>query len=466
MTPPKSKKKDIKLQFYAIKLYLSKLAEKYKSRQYDEVFLEKDFSFLQDVREIIKHINIQNDTLDQILTSMTKSVQRMAFLDKIDPVLKRIIVEDTLVLFAQFMNFIEDIIKNEDRVMETFDRFRKIEQEIDIKSRSLTRYGFDKELASTLDNLKIKKHKELSMIIFDMNNLKTLNETYGHQTGAESILKFGKILREELRAQWIKYLLSNYFGWDEWFLCLIDVNKKNSESFVKKVFQTLHSNIYKIRDFDIKISACAGITHYHPTKNTLGDMWPKRLINITDVLVLQSKVRKNRNKTGNAYKVLNISSITPEELAKLTKNIQTLPSKLNRETLDKKKLVELFEIRKKQNEKIMRARTLGSKKILRYNIDTVNEIISQKIVESITKTLNESKTNTLERISHISKKAIRMTMKEIEKNMSCAEIDWDLKEKIADKIVKSPEFNNYYKAEMESVYDNDIFRLEKRMRKK
>jgi|GEM_PF-5529366 len=201
MTPPKSKKKDIKLQFYAIKLYLSKLAEKYKSRQYDEVFLEKDFSFLQDVREIIKHINIQNDTLDQILTSMTKSVQRMAFLDKIDPVLKRIIVEDTLVLFAQFMNFIEDIIKNEDRVMETFDRFRKIEQEIDIKSRSLTRYGFDKELASTLDNLKIKKHKELSMIIFDMNNLKTLNETYGHQTGAESILKFGKILREELRAQ-------------------------------------------------------------------------------------------------------------------------------------------------------------------------------------------------------------------------------------------------------------------------
>gem|GEM_PF-6156530 len=50
------------------------------------------------------------------------------------------------------------------------------------------------------------------------------------------------------------------------------MNKKNSESFVKKVFQTLHSNIYKIRDFDIKISACAGITHYHPTKNTLGDM--------------------------------------------------------------------------------------------------------------------------------------------------------------------------------------------------
>ncbi|EKD44295.1 MAG: diguanylate cyclase with GAF sensor, partial [uncultured bacterium (gcode 4)] len=444
----------------------SKLAEKYKSRQYDEVFLEKDFSFLSDVREIIKRINIQNDNLDQILTSMTKSVQRMAFLDKIDPVLKRVLVEDTLVLFAQFMNFIEDIIKNEDRVMETFDRFRKIEQEIDIKSRSLTRYGFDKELASTLDNLKIKKHKELSMIIFDMNNLKTLNETYGHQTGAESILKFGKILREELRAQWIKYLLSNYFGWDEWFLCLIDVNKKNSESFVKRVFQTLHINMYQIGEFGIQLSACAGITHYHPTKNTIVDIWPKTLVNITDILVLRAKVRKNRNKTGNAYKVLNISSITTEELAKLTKNIQTFPKELNTKTLNKKKLVELFAIREKQNEKIMRARTLWEKKILWNNINILSKIISKKMIESITKTLDESKNNTLERISHISKKAIRMAMREIEKNMSCAEIDGELKERIADKIVKSPEFNNYYKAEMESVYDNDIFRLEKRMRKK
>lgn len=178
MDPERNKKKDIKLQFYAIKLYLSKLAEKYKNRQYEKVFLEKDFNFLEDIKEITKNIRTQNHTLDEIITGMTKSIQRMTFLERVDPVIKRILVEDTLLFFSKFMSFVEDIIKNEDRVMEAVDRFRKIEQEIDIKSRSLTRYGFDKELACALQNLKNGKHKELSLVIFDMNNLKTLNENY------------------------------------------------------------------------------------------------------------------------------------------------------------------------------------------------------------------------------------------------------------------------------------------------
>ncbi|MDP2103972.1 MAG: diguanylate cyclase, partial [Candidatus Gracilibacteria bacterium] len=444
MGPEKNKKKDIKLQFYAIKLYLSKLAEKYKNRQYEKVFLEKDFNFLEDIKEITKNIKTQNHTLDEIITSMTKSIQRMTFLEKVDPVIKRILVEDTLLFFSKFMSFVEDIIKNEDRVMEAVDRFRKIEQEIDIKSRSLTRYGFDKELASTLENLKIGEHKELSLVIFDMNNLKTLNETYGHQTGAESILKFGKILKEELKTLGTRYLLSNYFGGDEWFLCLIDVNKKNSVNFVKKVFEELHTNTYEIGDFNVQLSACAGITHYHPAKNTEHNIGPKTLVNITDILVLRAKVRKNRSESGNAYNVLNVSSCTVENIATLTKSIQTLPKDLNTKTLNKKKLVELFDIREKQNEKIMRARTLGEKKILGNNINILSKIISRKMIESITKTLSESKNNTIEKISHISKKAIRMAIRELMKNTQGLELDQDEREKFAEKIVKSPEFNNYY----------------------
>lgn len=466
MDTEKTKKKDIKLQFYAIKLYLSKLAEKYKNRQYEKVFLEKDFNFLEDIKEITKNIKKQNHTLDEIITGMTKSIQRMTFLEKVDPVIKRILVEDTLLFFSKFMSFVEDIIKNEDRVMEAVDRFRKIEQEIDIKSRSLTRYGFDKELASTLENLKIGEHKELSVVIFDMNNLKTLNETYWHQIGAESILRFWKILKEELKVLWIRYLLSNYFGWDEWFLCLIDVNKKNSINFVKKVFQEIQTNTYEIGDFNVQLSACAGITHYHPTKNTEHNIWPKTLVNITDILVLRAKMKKNRNESGNAYNILNVSSCTVDDITKITKNIQTLPKELNIKTLNKKKLVELFDIREKQNEKIMRARTLWEKKILGNNINILSKIISRKMIESITKTLSESKNNTIEKISHISKKAIRMAIRELMKNTQGLELDQDEREKFAEKIVKSSEFNNYYKAEMESVYDNDIFRLDERMDKK
>lgn len=87
------------------------------------------------------------------------------------------------------------------------------------------------------------------------------------------------------------------------------------------------------------------------------------------------------------------------------------------------------------------------------------------MIESITRTLGESKENTLERISHISKKAIRMAIRELMKHTQGLELNQEEREKFAEKIVKTPEFNHYYKAEMESVYDNDIFNLEKRMRR-
>lgn len=88
------------------------------------------------------------------------------------------------------------------------------------------------------------------------------------------------------------------------------------------------------------------------------------------------------------------------------------------------------------------------------------------MIESITKTLGESKNNTLEKISHISKKAIRMAIRELMKNTEGLELNQEERERFAEKIVKTSEFNNYYKAEMESVYDNDIFKLDERMDKK
>ncbi|MDD2565524.1 MAG: diguanylate cyclase [Candidatus Gracilibacteria bacterium] len=454
---PKSKK--IKPEFYATKLYLSKLSEKYKSRGYEKIFLENDFNFLSDVKNIIKNINIQNNTLDEILNGITESVQKISKLGNIDPKVKKILVENNILLFAKFMDFVESIIKNEDMIMESVDRFRKIEKKIDTKSKALTKYGFNKELSYVFESLKNKKHKELTMVIFDMNNLKTLNESYGHQTGSESIIKFGSIIKEELNLLGIRYLLSNYFGGDEWFLCLIDSNQKESISLVNKIFQTLNNNTYMINDFDIKLSACAGIAHYHPIKSTQEYIEQKTLIHVADTLVLQSKVRKTRNKSGNAYKVLNISQITPEEALKISKNIQTMPKSLLRKTLNKKKLVELFNIRKTQNENIMRARTLGVKNILRTNIDLINEIIGNKIIESISQVLTENKNKTFEKIETLNEKLVNIVINEIDKMTKKVILSVDEKEYLINKILKSDEFQKYTKIEIDSIYESNIFQL-------
>ncbi len=458
-----NKDRDIKPEFYATKLYLSKLSEKYKNRGYEKVFLENDFNYLWDVKEIIKNINELNDDLDNLTLRITKTISKLSKLENLDPKVKKILVEDNIYLFAEIMKFSEKIIKNEDVVVQAIDRFRKIEKEIDAKTKTLTKHWFDKELEYAYKNLLEKKHKELTIVIFDMNNLKTINEMYGHSTWSESIYKFWNILKEEIQRSKVKYLLSNYFWWDEWFLVLLDTTQNQAIDLVKRLFVTLKNNTYEIKENQIKLSACAWIAHYHPTKNQIEKIWPKNILQVADTLVLKSKIKKNRNKSWNAFKALNVTNMTSEEIKLITKEIQTIPKKFNKKTLDKKKLMELFEIRKKQNDKIMRARTLWEKKVLRYNLDTINEVIWYKIVESITKALEETKAHTLISVPVIARKAIKMAINEIERNQNEILLIEDEKEIILEKVIKSVEFQKFMKSEIWDIYESNIFNIERRI---
>lgn len=456
----KDEKKSSKLEFIATKQYLSKLSEKYKNRGYEKVFLENDSNYLWEVKEVIKQINWQNELLDDIIYRQTNNIQKISKLDKIDSKLKKRLTEENIYIFSEITTLLEMIIENEWLVMKSIDRFRKIEKKIDAKTKTLTKFWFDKELEHIFDNLIQKKHKELTVIVFDMNNLKTINESFWHQTGSESIYKFGNILRDELDFERLRYALSNYFWWDEWFLAIADCPKNKIINLVKRFFNTIKNNTYDIRENKLNLSACAWIAHFHLQKNqTETNINPKILLQIADTLVLKSKIQKNRNKSWNAYKALNVTNFTLSDIKTLTKEVQIKPVRLNKKTLSKKKLIELFEIRRKQNEKIMRARTLWEKKILRFNLDSINEVIWQKIIESITKTLEESKKNTLEKIPQIWGKAIRMAIKEIERNIDELWLSEEMKELIADKIIKSSEFNNYMKSEISTVYDNDLFQM-------
>lgn len=447
-------------EFFATKLYLSKLAEKYKSRGYEKVFLEKDYSFLQDTKDIIKSINEQNDKLDEINKNLAKNIKKISKLKLIAPNTKKSLIENSVLNFAQINHFMEDIIRNEDRIIQTIDRFRKIEKEIDIKTKALTKYWFDKEIEYVFEWLKNKIHKEITIIIFDQNNLKNINETYGHQVWQESIYKFWTILKEELSKLWIKYILSNYYGWDEWFLVMIDTNIKATNNFIKKLFNTLKAGKYSIKDLKIELSVCAWITHLHPNKNTIEESYNiKKILQLADTLVLQAKIQKNRNKWDNAYKTLNISNFQAEDFKKHVKSIQTMPKKLKKDSLDKKRLTELFEIRKAQNEKIMWARTLWIKKILRFNIDLINEIIGQKIIESLTNILFETKAKTYNLIPEITKKIIHKSYSKIQDKIWIECLGIEEKEIIFNSIINSPEIKKYIKEELDLIFENWIFNI-------
>lgn len=459
-------KDDIKLELYAAKIYLQKLSEKYKKREYEKIFLEDYFDYLEKTKDIIKKIWKQNDYLDFIVKKITNNIQKIWKIDDISGKSRKLIIEDYIFLYSKLIEFIDLTARNEDDIIETIDNFRIVEKEIDSKTKALTKYWFDNEFEKIFKSLLSRKHKEITIIIFDQNNLKTVNETYWHLIWQESIWKFWSLLKKELEKEWYKYILSNYFWWDEWFLVIIDESQKNVKNFVSKFFNILKNNIFDIKENKIKLWSCAWIVHYHPLKNEYNRLInAKKLVQIADTLVLQSKIQKNRNKSENAFKAINATNIDETDMLKLNKWIQTIPKKIKRETVDKKELTELFELRKKQNEKIMRARTLWVKKILRHNIDLINEVIWNKIIESISLTLNDIKIKTYNLIPVLTKKIINNFSQELASNPSKTLLNLDDKDIFLDKLINSQDFKRWLKNEIDLIFKDNILNINQKIMK-
>ncbi|MBP8016830.1 diguanylate cyclase, partial [Candidatus Gracilibacteria bacterium] len=368
MLKEKLKNNQKKILFNTTKTYLLRLIEKYKLRGYEKIFLEKEFNYLEDINNAAVTIDNFNLITENLNSRILDSIQKLESINNIDFNFKEKLTEKVISFYEDFILLIEQIAKNQEIIIQSIDDFYKIEKEIDIKTESLTKYGFDKEVKYIFDNLQKNKHKEITIIIFDQNNLKNINETYGHYIGQESIWKFGSILKEELNKRQYNYILSNYYGGDEWFLILIDVDKKDSKKFVQKIFNTIKDKLV-IKNFNIKIGACAGIVYYKPSALFYDEIESKSLIKLADSLVLKSKVQKSGTKSGNSYKFIDFVKLSRKNLMMLNKQIHVLPKKLKEETLTKKTLRELLNLRKKQNEKIIKARTLGVKKIIQDNIE-------------------------------------------------------------------------------------------------
>ncbi len=86
----------------------------------------------------------------------------------------------------------------------------------------------------------LSNEEEYACIMFDLNNLKVVNDTFGHKAGDALILNFANILR---RTTPEKLFLGRYGG-DEFIAILFDTN----EDEVKSVLMKIEINVQKFKD--------------------------------------------------------------------------------------------------------------------------------------------------------------------------------------------------------------------------
>lgn len=78
----------------------------------------------------------------------------------------------------------------------------------------------------------------ISIIMGDLNNLKLVNDTYGHQKGDEIIKKAGEIVEESCRQEDI----IARWGGDEFVILLPNTSLKKGESICERIFQNTENN--------------------------------------------------------------------------------------------------------------------------------------------------------------------------------------------------------------------------------
>jgi len=145
------------------------------------------------------------------------------------------------------------------------------------------RRGFTIEANKLLKAAKSKNR--YGMILFcDMDGLKKINDTYGHEAGDRAIIAESKILQNISR----KSDVIGRFGGDEFALAIEGMDKKSFKLLEQRIIE--ESNTYnKTNKEKFKVSISIGAAQYTPANNDL-----EKLLAIADKELYKVKAKKHK----------------------------------------------------------------------------------------------------------------------------------------------------------------------------
>lgn len=102
-----------------------------------------------------------------------------------------------------------------------------------------------------------RKGNPLSLIFFDLDHFKNINDSLGHSIGDALLVELSRRLREVLREDDVVSRL----GGDEFILLLSGVDETGAERVAEKLLATVNQS-YQLGQYDLNISASIGIAVY------------------------------------------------------------------------------------------------------------------------------------------------------------------------------------------------------------
>ena len=185
-------------------------------------------------------------------------------------------------IFEEVTRKYEELIK----IYEEMNEFLEYKAYHDTLTGLYNREAFEKILKTELTRAKLSK-TTLALIFLDLDNFKSVNDTYGHHYGDKVLRKVGEILNSSVR----KGDIVARYGGDEFILLIHSKGDLEPERIAKRIKREIEEGLQ-----EYKISVSYGIAIYGKDGSS-----PEELLSVADRNMYKQKIKKKNLKNQEVF---------------------------------------------------------------------------------------------------------------------------------------------------------------------
>ena len=154
------------------------------------------------------------------------------------------------------INDVSETARNRIHLRETNQHLSEISRK-DGLTGLFNRAYWEQSLKEEFAQLKVIEESS-SLVIFDIDHFKKVNDTYGHHTGDEVIRRTSSLLRKTARSSDI----CGRFGGEEFTVLLPQTNQEQANYFAERLRKRIEQEIVKVEEFLINYTISIGVCEY------------------------------------------------------------------------------------------------------------------------------------------------------------------------------------------------------------